>query len=76
MPESKKPSIRHLLEKLLEARIHGDETRVSELALACEFGREPRPGHTLQRTIFGVVFEEQDGTSFACSPRSENYWCS
>jgi hypothetical protein len=76
MPESKKPSIRHLLEKLLEARINGDEERVHELALACEFGREPRPGHVLARTIFGKVFEEAEGTPYYCSPQSETYWCS
>jgi hypothetical protein len=65
-----------LLLKLRKAEEDGDEEAVDALKLAVEFGREPREGHTLARTIFGDVFEEQDGTPFGCSPRSENYWCS
>jgi hypothetical protein len=81
MPESKKPEPRILIAALIAAVRNEHDSddaaeKVNALALALEFGRLPRPGYELARTIFGKVFEEAEGTSFACSPRSEAYWCS
>lgn len=35
-----------------------------------------REGYSWVTTIFGDWIQERDGTSFACSPQSETYWCS
>lgn len=67
--------------RLAKAAKTGPE-KAKELALEAlaimeaEFGRPPREGYFLARTIFGKVFEEREGTPYTCSPRSETYWCS
>ena len=79
MPISKTPASRVMINALIAAvRDENENEAAAEKveALALEFGRLPRPGHELARTIWGVVFEEAIGTPFNCSPQSEAYWCS